>query len=233
MPHCRAVRLDTGRKPIHPFHETKLFASSLAALVYQVLWIKQRSLVVGVDVHAVSTAVSAFFAGLAIGGYIFGRCADRLERSLRLYAILEIGIAALGIGATLALAHAAPLFALLETRTGGLAWLLPFALVGMPAALMGGTLPVLMSAVAPEAGQLGGAGGRLYAANTAGAIAGALLTSCSSLRSVCTVRRLPQVRSMWRPPSPRSRLSAAPLRAAPFARRLRRQTTVRPAHLSR
>src|SRR6187200_2650482 len=45
-----------------------LFASGAAALVYQVLWIKQLSLIVGVDVYAVSTGISAFFLGLALGG---------------------------------------------------------------------------------------------------------------------------------------------------------------------
>ena len=40
---------------------------------------------------------------------------------------------------------------------------------------MGGTLPVLTKAVAPDRGAVGRVGGRLYAANTAGAIAGALL----------------------------------------------------------
>jgi spermidine synthase len=93
-----------------------LFASVAAALVYQVLWIKQLSLVVGVDVYAVTTGVSAFFAGLALGGALFGRWADRAARPLLLYALLELGVAVLGV-----------------------------------------------------------AGGRLYAANTAGAIAGALL----------------------------------------------------------
>jgi hypothetical protein len=45
-----------------------LFTSGAAALIYQLLWIKQLSLVVGVDVYAVTIAVSAFFAGLAAGG---------------------------------------------------------------------------------------------------------------------------------------------------------------------
>ena len=70
-----------------------LFASGAAALVYQILWIKQLSLVVGVDVHAVTTGVSAFFAGLALGGVLFGRWADRLPRPFLLYAFLELGVA--------------------------------------------------------------------------------------------------------------------------------------------
>ena len=65
-----------------------LFASGATALIYQVLWIKQLSLVVGVDVYAVTTGVSAFFAGLALGGTLFGRWADRLARPLLLCAIL-------------------------------------------------------------------------------------------------------------------------------------------------
>jgi spermidine synthase len=154
-----------------------LFASGGAALIYQLLWIKQLSLVVGVDVHAVTIAVSAFFAGLAAGGALFGRLADRMGRPLRLYALLELGVGVFGILTTLVLAKVAPLFALLETRWSMLAWAIPFALVGLPALLMGGTYPVLARAVAPGQGKIARDGGCLYAANTAGAVLGALLTS--------------------------------------------------------
>ena len=151
-----------------------LLVSGAASLIYQVLWIKQLTLVVGAEVLAVTTGVSAFFAGLALGGWVFGRLADRQQHPLRVYASLEIGVSILAVGATFGLAHSAQPFAALQEHFGALAWLLPFALVGMPAALMGGTLPVLMRAVAPSAMHIGRAGGRLYAANTAGAIAGTL-----------------------------------------------------------
>jgi spermidine synthase len=49
-----------------------------------------------------------------------------------------------------------------------------FLAIGLPALLMGGTLPSLVRAVAPAEGAVGRASGNLYAANTAGAIAGAL-----------------------------------------------------------
>ncbi|WP_445673023.1 fused MFS/spermidine synthase [Pseudomonas inefficax] len=156
---------------------TLLFLSGGAALVYQVLWIKQLSLVVGVEVHAVTTGISAFFAGLALGGLIFGRWADRLAWPVRLYAALELAVAILAVGTTYALANAAALFAALESSVGWLAWSLPFALVGVPAMLMGGTLPVLARALSPDAGQTAQTAGRLYAANTAGAICGTLLSA--------------------------------------------------------
>jgi spermidine synthase len=152
-----------------------LFASGCASLVYQVLWVKQLSLVVGVDVHAVTTAVSAFFAGLAIGSYCIGRRADRLAHPLRLYALVEIGIGVLGVLTTLLLSRSAPWFVWLETHAGLLAWALPFLLVGVPAVLMGGTVPLMMSVVAPSEASVAAAGGHLYAANTTGAIFGALL----------------------------------------------------------
>lgn len=154
-----------------------LFVSGAAALVYQVLWIKQLSLVVGVQVYAITTGISAFFAGLALGSLVFGRLADRVRRPILLYAALEVLVAVLGVGATFALAEAAAPFAWLEQRIGLPAWALPFALVGVPALLMGGTLPVLVRALADDPRQLGRAGGQLYAANTGGAIVGTLLTA--------------------------------------------------------
>ncbi|WP_442963132.1 fused MFS/spermidine synthase [Pseudomonas sp.] len=161
-----------------------LFVSGTAALVYQVLWVKQLSLVVGVEVYAITTGISAFFIGLALGGLLFGRWADRLQRPVGLYAMLELGVAVLGVLATLALANSAGLFARLEASVGLLAWFVPFLLVGIPAFFMGGTLPVLMRALTPAQGQMAEAGGRLYAANTAGAICGTLLTAFVLLANV-------------------------------------------------
>ena len=154
-----------------------LFVSGAAALVYQVLWIKQLSLVVGVEVYAITTGISAFFAGLALGGLLFGRWADRLQHPVLLYAGLEVLVAVLGVGATFAMSMAASPFAWLEQHVGLAAWVLPFALVGIPALLMGGTLPVLVRSLANDPQHLGKAGGQLYAANTAGAIAGTLLAA--------------------------------------------------------
>jgi spermidine synthase len=153
-----------------------LFGSGASSLVFQILWIKQLSLVVGVEVHAVAAAVSAFFLGLALGNYGWGRLSERINHPLRLYAAVEIGVAIVGVGATLALARSAPVFARLEDVTGILAWTLPFLLIGLPAALMGGTLPILLRSI-PQDGGTAVAGGRLYAANTAGAVVGALLSS--------------------------------------------------------
>ena len=60
-----------------------VFASGFAGLVYQVLWIKQLSLVVGVEVYAITTGISAFFAGLALGGWLGRLGAQGLEADVQ------------------------------------------------------------------------------------------------------------------------------------------------------
>lgn len=165
-----------------------LLLSGAAALVYQLLWIKQLSLIVGAEVHAVTIGISAFFAGLALGSVLFGRRSDRVQRPLQLYALIEVGVALAGIAATWLLAHSAGAFARLEATVGPLAWLLPFVLVGLPATLMGGTVPVLVRAIAGAGDAPAAVAGRLYGANTAGAIIGALLTVFALIPSLGVFR---------------------------------------------
>jgi len=154
-----------------------LVISGAAALIYQVLWIKQLTLIVGVDVYAITTGVSAFFAGLALGGLMLGRWVDRVSRPLRAYALLEIGVAVVGVLMTAALANTAPLFAGLEMLGGPLAWGLVFLMVGVGPFLMGGTLPAMVRSLGLSTERIGTGGGWMYAANTTGAILGALASS--------------------------------------------------------
>ncbi len=70
------------------------FLSGAAALVYQVVWVRSLTLVFGGSHLAVTAVLSIFMGGLAIGGYFVGRRVDRVERPLRLYGFLELGVAA-------------------------------------------------------------------------------------------------------------------------------------------
>ena len=153
-----------------------LFLSGASALAFQALWIKQLTLVVGVEVFAVSIGVAAFFAGLAAGSAIIGVRVDRARRPLLWYAGLEAAVAVLGLGSTLLMPVAPGPFVWLEARFGPLAWALPAALVAIPAFCMGGTLPAALRSLVPVDSALGREAGALYAWNTTGAVAGALLT---------------------------------------------------------
>ena len=50
--------------------------SGASALIYEVIWMRQLTLVFGSTVFATSTVLTAFMAGLALGSYYFGRKID-------------------------------------------------------------------------------------------------------------------------------------------------------------
>jgi spermidine synthase len=154
------------------------FCSGAAALIYEVLWARQLGLVFGATTEAASAVLAAYMLGLALGAALGGRWADRAKNPLRLYGLLEAGIGAAGLALPWAIARLPGLYAPLagtEAGTGFALGLVRFALglalLLLPTLLMGATFPALVRV-------LGGAGtrplGRLYAANTLGAVAGTL-----------------------------------------------------------
>ena len=54
------------------------------------MWARQLVLVFGNTTQAVSTILTGFFGGMAIGSWLGGRLADRVRRPLRMYAALEL-----------------------------------------------------------------------------------------------------------------------------------------------
>jgi len=157
------------------------FFSGAGSLVYQVVWVRMLVLVFGTTVFAVSTVLSAFMAGLALGSVYFGRLVDRKGNGLRIYAGLEllIGVCALLLvpvfagldnlytGAYRALEGHPYLFALFR-------FALSFLVLLVPTTLIGGTLPVLSKFVVRRLPRVGRSVGVLYAVNTFGAAAGTI-----------------------------------------------------------
>jgi spermidine synthase len=62
------------------------FLSGACTLVYEIVWVRMLVLVFGTSVYAVSTVLSAFMAGLALGSALFGRLVDRRGNPMRIYA---------------------------------------------------------------------------------------------------------------------------------------------------
>src|SRR5512145_97147 len=67
--------------------------SGATALVYQVTWVRNLSLIFGASHQATSIVLASFMAGLALGGAAAGRRAGSVARPLRAYGLLEVGIA--------------------------------------------------------------------------------------------------------------------------------------------
>ena len=67
--------------------------SGAAALMYEVVWVRYLGLVFGGSHLAVTTVLSVFMGGLALGSWLIGGRIGRFNRPFRLYGLLELGIA--------------------------------------------------------------------------------------------------------------------------------------------
>ena len=137
-------------------------------------------LVFGNTTQAVSAILTGFFGGMAIGSAVGGRIADRVQRTLRLYGLLEIVLVVIVLATpiTFRLLHEVyrGAFGSLETAPLALAlvrFVLALLALGPATILMGATLPTLTRHLSAHADELSASFGRLYAANTIGAILGA------------------------------------------------------------
>lgn len=156
------------------------FLSGVSGLVYQAVWFRMLIRVFGSTLEATSTVLAVFMGGLALGAVLAGRRADGLRNPLKVYAILELLVAASAVAATMLMAGLPEFIApLLPQSSAGtaLARLLACAAVLLPpTVLMGATLPLLASYLSNGPADSGGKISRLYALNTLGAALGVLVS---------------------------------------------------------
>jgi spermidine synthase len=157
--------------------------SGATGLIYEVLWARLLGLVFGATTFAVSTVLAAFMGGLALGSATAGRMGARIKRPLRAYGLIEIAVAVYALAVPFLFALIDNLYALIWTqfRPGFYAFslwrfVLSCAVLLIPTALMGATLPVLSAALLSGRARTVSANAvaRLYTCNLAGAILGTL-----------------------------------------------------------
>ena len=170
------------------------FLSGIAGLIYQVLWLRRLSVIFGVTVYAASTVLAAFMAGLAIGSLLAGRVLRRRIPALQAFGIAEVLVGVTGLASPLLLEGASSIYLMLHRAApeslGMLTMarlLCSFAILVVPTAMMGMTLPLLSAALSelrPEPAKaeasrqrsIGSSVSLLYTVNTAGAMVGTLVT---------------------------------------------------------
>ncbi|HVO25594.1 MAG TPA: fused MFS/spermidine synthase [Candidatus Margulisiibacteriota bacterium] len=160
---------------------TLFFASGACGLIYEVVWIRLLTLTLSVTVYALTTVLCAFMAGLALGSWLAGRWADRLQRPLLAFGAAEFGVGTTGVLTLVALFNLGPAYVWLHNQLGGAGpaftlarFSLAFAVLLVPCTLMGTTLPMLSRAAVAHSGVVGRRAGGLYAVNTLGAVLGCL-----------------------------------------------------------
>jgi len=155
--------------------------SGAVALLWEAAWQREFALLFGSSAPATAAVLAAYFAGLGLGSGLLGRLAARGRHPLRVYAGLELVIAAGALLVSPLLSLYADFYPALFARFdgGGAAFLtikclLAFAAIALPTVAMGGTLPVLAQLFDGRRAEFGEKAGWLYMLNTAGAAAGVL-----------------------------------------------------------
>lgn len=156
--------------------------SGAAALIYEVIWTRALSLVLGSTVYALSTMLSTFMGGLAIGSYLGGKMSDRYDCHLLMFGLCEMGIGISGLASI-------PLIYYLPTVYPHIYKTLHFypplffsvqillctAVMLLPTILMGATFPVVSRKITENLAEMGRKVGDAYSLNTVGAVLGSLL----------------------------------------------------------
>ncbi|MCI0526710.1 MAG: fused MFS/spermidine synthase, partial [Nitrospira sp.] len=167
------------------------FLSGASGLIYEVVWLRMLVLVFGSTTLAVSTVLTAFMGGLALGSLWFGRVVDRWRRPLYTYGLLEGCIGLYGLLVPLLFPLLVPLYQVLWDLFHPsfylfnlLRFLLAMVVLIIPTTLMGATLPVLASYYAGRKEHSARRIGLLYTFNTAGAVMGTFATGFILLPSL-------------------------------------------------
>ena len=169
--------------PFLPVLLVLFFGSGCAALIYEVVWYQMLQLAIGSTTISMGVLLATFMGGLCIGSIGLPRVRTRMH-PLKMYALIEAGIAALGLLVLVGI----PLIDRVYIAANG--WGLPNmflrALVAAicllpPTALMGASLPAAARWI--ESTRTGVSWwGLLYGTNTVGAVFGCLFAGFYLLR---------------------------------------------------
>ena len=170
--------------PIYALLLLALAISGLTSFAYEIYWMRSLVFVLGNSTYALTTMLTAFLVGIALGGYLARLVVDRVADRLAFFGWLQVLI---GVFSAIALPV---LFAFLEPQTireslreatGGVAMLtverfgIALAVMLVPATLIGATFPLVGRAGIVDLQHMGRRVGAVYASNTLGNVAGALL----------------------------------------------------------
>ena len=147
-----------------------MLVSGANAFLYEVLWTRMLTHVMGGSIYAFATMLAAFLTGIALGGGLAGKAAEHRQRAAVAFVISQAAVGVLSVGVYVWMGPLIP--ASLTPLT-----LAVFAVaVMLPATIfIGATLPLSVRILARDEREATGSTARIYAWNTVGAIVGAIL----------------------------------------------------------
>ncbi len=177
-------------RPVDIRAGTLLVAVAVAgasAIACEVLWSRALAFAfswLNNTTYAFPAMLGVFLGGLALGSAIIAPFVERGSHPVRLYGVLvTLAGVSVSVSAVVMTAHGSAPLGHAVDDAGNLyvaralinAALESAAVVGVPALLFGAAFPVAVRAVTPTASGVGPVVARVYAASTAGAIAGSLV----------------------------------------------------------
>ena len=145
-----------------------MLLSGTTSFVYEVLWTRLLSHILGGSVAAFATMLASFLSGIAIGSAIASRIAVSTERSVRAFVVVQACIAFTSMAIYQWLHLAIPTEQGLSGNVGiAIAILLPATL------FIGATFPLAVRIYATSAARAANSSAQVYSWNTVGAIFGA------------------------------------------------------------
>jgi spermidine synthase len=166
--------------------------SGATAIAAEVVWTRLLGMMLGATVYVFSVILAVFLTGLALGSAAGSWLVKQIENPRLALAVSQL-LLMLGIGWTAYLiADSLPYWNASPLLTAG-PWLMfrldlirSFAAILPPTLLWGASFPLACAALASPGEDSGRIVGRIYAANTLGAIAGAVATSVVLIPAIGT-----------------------------------------------
>jgi len=159
------------------------FLSGFAGLCYQVVWIRELSVIFGKTNAAITVVVSVFMLGLGLGSIYWGKRKIPAGKLSNTFGWLQFGIAGGSLILLLVFPYLSVVYqGLVSWLNLSYSWVLMLIfflcaiLIFIPTFLMGGTFPVISQLYIRKEAKIGKEMGLLYGINTLGGILGAGLT---------------------------------------------------------
>src|SRR3989441_8667448 len=158
--------------------------SGCSALIYEIVWFQLLELVIGSSTISLGILLGTFMGGMCLGSLLFPRFVSRTHHPLRVYALMELCISAIG----LAILFGMPLVAGVYTASAGsglFGMIVRSVVAGVclipPTLLMGATLPAISRWVETTPRGISWLG-FFYGGNIGGAVIGSLLAGFYLMR---------------------------------------------------
>ncbi len=167
-----------------PWLPLLLAGSGCAALIYEIVWLQLLQLVIGSSAVSLGLLLAAYMGGLCLGSAALPRLVSSRHHPLRVYALIELGIAVLGVAALFGVPLVGRIY--IAGATEGLVGIVVRGFVAAicllpPTLLMGASLPAIArwTETTPKGVSWMG---YLYSSNIAGAVLGCLVAGFYLLR---------------------------------------------------